>query len=924
MPDNFLHLVAHDVLTRLNGRLENTVVVFPNKRPSGYFLKALESLDKYNGKPPSFYSIEDFIAENSTAKLAQPSELIFTLYKIYLKYYPGTELDAFYGWGNLMLNDFDEIDRYMADAGRLFRNLSAAKDIETYFMKDFALPDEFLKPLNPDDEYYLQQKFIEIWQVYEKCYHDLKAELRKQNLAYNGMNFREVANGFISGKILPTAEKYIFIGFNALSTSEEQLIQHLLNQDKALIYWDADDYFLRNDLENAGYFIRRHMSRIKGYNKQVTTNLLQSGSKNIHIIGAPLLVGQAKTLGTLIKKNKHDQDGTTAIVLADENLLVPVLYALPYRSDELNVTPGFPLHTSGIYTLIKSIFSLHKNYRPATGSFYHKDVIEILSHPLVRNAHELVLAEFTEKIMLNQWIFVNKPELEKIAIDWIPIIFKEITNTGELSNLLFEVIQKIKQQDILIESKDIRAAASFESIILELSAIVEGSDIVISPKSFEKLFKEKVYKEKISFSEDNIDMLQVMGMLETRCLDFETVYISSVNESILPAGGKSPSYIPFDLRKEYGLPTIDEQEHLYAYNFYRLLQRADNIYLLYDSETGSGGNEKSRYLRQIEQFFPDQNPNIHVEIQNYALPLRNQPTKEIIIPKDEKYFKALEKKNETGFSPSFINSYYLCPLQFYFQHILGIPQKEIVTEDLEARHFGTLFHALMEKSYEGLKGEMVTREILASRKDKLTINLGITLEKLHSQKDNILEKNSLLVETVKILAEKALEADMDHAPFKLLEMEQTLHHNIDFNSNGFNQVHLKGQIDRIDEKDGITRIVDYKTGSVKQLEFNFRDPEEVLSKDNKEAFQTLYYSFLYLKNNPGSKLKPALLPLKDVVNGYKNVNENDGILSESDFNLYEEKLKSTILAILDPETPIIQSDDTHLCANCSYKNICLR
>jgi CRISPR/Cas system-associated exonuclease Cas4 (RecB family) len=925
MADTFIHVVAKDVLTRFEGRVENTVVIFPNKRPALYFLRALEQNDRYSGKPPAFYTIDDFISGNSRYKLAESLDLLVILYKIYLKYYPDTDFDSFFGWGNLMLNDYDDIDRYLADAGRLFKNLSAAKDIETYFMKDFSLPDEFLSPLNPHDEYYLQQKFMETWQVYEKCYFELKKELNLRGLAYSGMIYRDFAENISSRQIAPAAVKYIFIGFNALSKSEEQIIGHLVGIDKALIYWDADQNFFNNSRENSGYFIRKHMQQLKGYNPQLFGNQLLTGTKNIRITAAPQQVGQAKALADAIKKDQQaDYSGTTVIVLPDENLLSPLMASLALDNQEVNVTPGYPLTFSNLYGLFQALIKLQENYRPESKSFYLKDVLALFSHPTLRKLFGEAARKNSEFIVLNQLIYIPKHLLEQKEATGLNIFFQPIEDHSRLSAWIVEIIAFISPY-IPEDNQESEALIAFDEIFKSLDALIRSAEIPIGIKAFKRLVREKMGQVKLSHATDQPEALQIMGILETRCLDFDNVYMLSVNEGTLPAPVQNHSYIPFDLRKAFNLPTPDEQDHLFAYNFFRLLPGAKNIHLFYNSETGTGSAEKSRYIRQIEYFLPKENPKINISHHTFTFPLRTQPAKEIVITKDEAFSAALIKKNESGFSPSYIASYFICPLQFYFNHIAGIPQKEEVTEDLEARHFGTLFHALMEQSYKNLKGQTITAAMVSDRKSRLHMDMETALNDLHkSQKEFILQKNSLIVETVKVLAEKTLDADMEYAPFKLIDLEKEIKINIPFSEGGLKNITLKGMIDRIDEKDGVVRIVDYKTGSVKKYEFNLTDPEEMLNKDNKEAFQTIYYSFLYYSEHPGTLLQPVIMPLKEVVKGYKEINKADGNLSEKHFNLFFEKLKSIILAILDPATPMIQTTELNICANCSYRNICLR
>ena len=922
MENSFLHLVVKDILSKYQKGLYNSVVIFPNNRPAQYFAEELKE-QGYTNELPKFYSIETFMEDMAGIKTADPVDLHLILFKIYLKYQPlETDFDAFWGWGSLMLNDFDEIDRYMADPTALFKNLSAVKDLEKYFLQDETMPFEMLPELMPEEEQYLKKRFLDTWETYEKTYFDFKNELLSKNLAYSGMNYRTTAERIQKGDIRKETEGYIFIGFNAISKSEEIIIQKLIDEDKGLIYWDTDIYFIDNEREESGHFIRKSMRQLHGYNEQFINNLILTDKKEIHIIGAPMQVGQAKTLGIEVKKhfeNRHS--GSIAIVLADEKLLTSVLYSLQINNDTLNVTSGNPLKDSALATLISSLTNLINNYQPDSQSFYHKDVLDVLSHTLLQTEKDPAIASLKARIQNEQIIYLPLKEIENDNSEILKRFFREILDTNQLEQYF---------RDVLVEYEKTGATGAeiespITSIVNNLSNLIKTNEIDVNKKTYLRAFKEKLNNITLPSVSENKKDIQLMGMLETRCLDFDTVFMLSVNEGIIPDTKRNRSYIPFDIRKNFGLPTHDEQEGIYAYNFYRLLQKAKDIYLIYNSETGSGGEEQSRYLRQIEYYLPKANPKISIHRRYYGLPLRNHQAKEIVIQKDAAYFEAIATKNQTGLSPTFISSYFICQLQFYFKNILKIPEKETIVEDLEAKHFGTLFHALMERSYDGLKGQTIDKKIIAERKSSLSISMNYVLKKEHGQqKDNILKKNNIVIETVKILAEKVMEADADYAPFSILDMEVTESYKMPFQSNGLNEINLKGIIDRIDEKSGVTRIVDYKTGKVKLNQFNYNEPEEILHKDNKEAFQTLFYGLLYLKNHPGLKLKPSIMPLRDVINGYIDVNSKDGLFDEKSAANFEQKLKSIIRSILDPELQIIQTEDLNICRMCSYKNMCMR
>ncbi len=925
MADSFLHLVVKDILNRTKGDLGKCVVIFPNQRPGLYFKKELE-LTGYKGKYPIVYSIENFIDEHAGSKSMNAIDLILLLFRLYLKHYPESDFESFYGWGTMMLSDYDEIDRYMADPKRLFKNLSAVKDLEKYFLQDESTPFEMLPDLRPEDEQYLKKRFLENWEVYEKVYFDFKSELLSSNLAYTGMNFRKVAEGIESGIIKTDAEKYIFIGFNAISKSEEVIIQKLIDQNKALIYWDGDRYFIDNEREGSGYFIRKSLHRLHGYNNQLFGDQILTGSKDIHIIGAPLRVGQTKVFGTELKKHAEKfMSDSTCVVLLDDDLIVPVLYSISDLEIPVNLSSGYPLRFSVINSLFQNISTLIGNYRKDTQSFYHKDVISVLSHPLIRSQNDNGVSLLLNKIQKEQLIYITQNEVNEVLFldnsSILKLFFRQLQTIDDLHNYFHEILINIRNYSDLesIENE------TFNNILDELKLLIRSNENLITWKMYLRLLKEKIKFSIVGKDDQNLDALQITGMLETRCLDFETVFMLPVNEGIMPETTKNRSYIPYDIRRNFGLPMREEQENIYAYNFYRLLQKAKNIYLVFDSETTSGGDEESRYIKQVEYYLPKANPNIKIHRRFYGLPFKNKIHKEIIIQKGQPFYEMFSAKIETGISPTFISSYFVCPLQFYFKNVLNIPEDESIVEELEAKHLGTLYHNVMDQVYDSLKGVQVDQENLNTKKAALAFTLDKVLSKIYSrQKDNIISKNHILIETVKILAEKTLEADMKYAPFKIIDTEVYSSCEIPYAADGFEILKFKGIIDRIDEKDGVSRIVDYKTGRVKTYNFNYNDPEETLHKDNKEAFQTLFYGMLFLKNNPGAKLRPSILPLREVTKGYINVNEKDGLFGQKESQLFEDKLNTIIHAILDPEIPFSQTEDLMICKNCSYKNICMR
>jgi hypothetical protein len=922
----FLPKVASDCWAKFGPGISQYVFIFPNKRAGGWFLNELSAVVNEPILAPDCLSIEEFIERNSGLKIAEPLQQLLILFQVYRKYQPGEEFEKFYNWGNLILTDFNDIDKYMVNAERLFRNLSAIKELEASDLPE-PLQQEFWETVHDEIPGLLHHRFIELWEVYRQVYYDLKAELSAKGMAYAGMCYREAAERSMRGELAVDAPHYIFVGFNALSKAEETIVATLLNAGKAAIYWDADEYYLDNPREEAGYFIRRAMENLPAHDRLPASKSLETAQKNIHIIGVPLQVGQAKAFGVEMRQFlKPDEHNTTAIVLPDENLLLPILHALPEDTQHLNITAGYPLQHTAVYAFLEAVLSLQHNYHPADLSFYYKDVLLILSHPFIQCRNHEAIAAIIKNIEQYNRVFIRVSELQLEECPLTRIIFRQITDANTLANYFREIICDIKAHSKL-PGNDPVFFSEFERILSYLQSVVANGITDINTNTWVRLYREAVRNAKIPLTEQSENGLQIMGLLETRCLDFDKVFILSVNEGVLPANKKGHSYIPFDLRKAFNLPTADEQDSLYAYYFYRLIQGAKDIYLFYNAETGTKGEEKSRYIRQIEQYLAKANADIQLQYRYYTLPIITREAQPIVIQKDEKFFEEfINRSDKNGISPSLITSYYVCPLQFLFNYTIRLRPLEEVTEEWEASDFGQFFHSLMEEIYKDKIGQLITEDFILEKMqmlDRILRQVFSTYERARTGATQ--DRNSLMVETLKILAEKALEADLEYAPFTLVALEAENKAELEIDNYDYPKVTLLGKIDRIDLKEGQYRIVDYKTGFVDKLSYNYDELSEgnLLNKENKEAFQTLFYSYLFLRNNDQDSITPTLLPLKKVVDGYKEVNVGKAF-DRSEMQKFEIRLKEVIQNILNKEEPIRQTADTMTCRYCDYRHFCLR
>jgi hypothetical protein len=923
LKDTFLHNVASTILGQFGEELANCRIIFPNKRPEYYFQKALIDAAGYSIVQPPVSSIEDFIAEHSSLTLAEPLELLFSLYQIHSRYKPDDDFDKFHSWGSMLLRDYDEIDKYLVKQKGFFGNLTAAKELEATD-QDEELTLQFWSTLAKQDQGRLKEQFMQHWEIFEKIYYDFNAYLLSKNKAYPGMQYREAAEKIAKGEYNKKIRSYIFVGFNALSKAEESIIKTLLKDNKAAIYFDADKYYLENTSEEAGHFIRKSIKNLNISEPGIISDKLGKEAKNITITGVPLTVAQAKVLGSILYDFIPGAQGTTAIIMPDENMLQPLLFALPENVGEVNFTAGYSLNFTPLYQLFESLSSLQENFDPSIQSFFYKDVLAVLSHPFINCREDVSIKTIIEEIEKYQLIYIPRNKLLKNnPCEIIKLMFHAVSTTSQLLNYMERILSNI-EIDLSENEKSIGTfTGAFRTILKKMKELLPEQEFEISMASFWRFFRQFAAQTKIPINEEKPEALQVLGMLESRSLNFDNVFIINVNEGTLPAVSNSHSYIPYDIRKAFGLPVYEEQEALSTYYFYRLLQGAKNIHLLYNSEKGSKGAEPSRYIRQIEYFLKKRNPNIKVERRTFTTPVKSHKITPIEIKKDDLYFAAIEDKSKNGgISPTFISSYYTCALQFMLNYVTKLKPPVEITEELEADRFGTLFHEVMEAVYKEYGGLEITADMIKLQRSRIDHFLNSALTSLHWDAAFYTEKNSLLLETIKVLVNKALDKDQDYAPFYILGMEEKMTFEIELENN--KKINLQGTIDRIDEKNGTIRIVDYKTGNVKYFNFNYNDPEEILTKYNKESFQTIFYSYLYYKNTGKENLRPTILPLKKVNEGYQVINSKEQALKKEELDKFEIKLKEILAGIFNKEMPIRQVEDVAICSYCDYKNICLR
>ncbi|MBL7856685.1 MAG: PD-(D/E)XK nuclease family protein [Cyclobacteriaceae bacterium] len=979
----FLQELAEKVY-REHPKLDVLTFVFPNRRAALYFRKHLTDMLTKPAFAPQMLTVEDFIASYATERVPEKLELIHRLYKSYFEVVnrqadePHESFDQFYFWGEMLLRDFNEIDKYMIDARHLFQDLRQQKELDASF--DFLTDEQrdFLRSFWASFEENLtanKLKFLNVWNELFAVYTHFRAQLQQAGLAYEGMLHRAVALKIQSGEtILPTPgvkPKIIFVGFNALTRAEEVILSSFVDAGCASVYWDMDAYYVNNNTQEAGKFFREYQEHPilkQTFPDSIPANFLRSPEstevKSIKLFGAAQPVGQAKLMAQLLQEQVRMgiNPEETLVVLPDEKLLMPVLHGVAGNINSLNVTMGFPLSSTPMFNLIELLAEMQ--IKRKGDHFNHRQVLAVLGHPYVVAADAAVVQAKRKEILKHNWVNIPKSFLGA-DIPLHRLLFQEVkpesessasTNTSTGAAMIAYLKTIITEIGNLpgLSGFDQEYAYFFLTFLNQLEQVVSDPSSVTRPeksfqtelKSFLRLFRQLVRAQKIPFSGEPLKGLQIMGVLETRNLDFKNVFVLSLNEGAFPSSGNTGSYIPYNIRRAYQLPTVEHQDAMYAYLFYRVLQRAENIFLFYNSETDVlGQGEMSRYLQQL--IFES---GLTIEKHVLDNTIQPRPIEPIRIEKDAGVLTQLAKLNEAngnyrskGISPSALNSYIECRLKFYFSYVERIREADEVEEDLDARVLGTFLHDVMERFYKGIGERKKSKLIEVVDFHDYEITLTQLIDEVFIRTYRLdpggkveYEGQRLIVrEMVRRFAQRIIELDKAYAPFTIEALEQEGMSCVIKLDGVPGYAVLGGKIDRVDKKDNVIRIVDYKTGKDK-LDFkNVASLFERSKSRNKAAFQTLVYALLYKeaslslgKEEKTPRLVPGLMSRmnlfdEDITFGLKMDNEYVHDVAEllPEFQL---RLKELVEEIFDPAISFDQTTETDNCKYCPYREICYR
>jgi len=891
-------------LTNHSFEMESLTVVLPNKRARVFLLEELKQTIQSNSFAPRIISIEDFIQEIASIRTLDSIELLFEFYSVYLSITNKNEeqsFEQFSNWGKTLLQDFNEIDRYLLSPNHVFSYL---KEIEAIKRWNLELQDKTR----------LIENYLQFWDNMPLYYDSFYKHLLNKGIGYQGLIYREAVENLNHFSNTIGNHHFIFAGFNALNKAEEMIFQHLLSIEKATVLWDAEETFLNDPYHDAGLFARKIKKSWPFYKNNPYQWIFNEFKepKNIQIMGTPKTIGQAKLAADIIQTIADQQPlEKVAIVLGEENILIPLLNSLPNSVSHLNITMGYSGKNNPAQLLLSKLFKMHQNaFKRSQSSyvFYYKDVLEVLQNPLVEpfvNAKTLV-----NQINQYNYTFISHVKLVEMynqSNSFFQLLFEKWpANTVQILDTLATVLLQIKQFLQSEDSKD-KITNSFVyaifKIINKLSTYCSEHNYITSIEGLHGLYKQIIDLAEVSFEGEPLQGLQIMGVLESRVLDFETVIITSMNEGVFPAGKSQNSFIPLDVKRELGLPTFKEKDAIYTYHFYHLLQRAKNIYLLYNTESeGIDAGEKSRFITQLEV---EKQPNHVLSHQIYNAILPEKAHELMVVQKSELVMERLREMAENGFSPSTLTTYIRNPMQFYFQRILRISETEEVEENIAINTLGTIIHAALEVLYKPYMNTFLSISNVENMLKIADSEVFKQFKTVYKEGEITKGKNLLAFEVAKrnvynfLQLEKRL-LEQDDA-VKVLFLEKNFEAVLQDVRLPF-PIKIKGNVDRIELRNGKLRIIDYKTGKVEQNGLaiqNWNGLTDDIKHD--KIIQLLCYAFMVQAEFPNTEMEVGIISFKNLKAGFMPFQIKEGrevILNEVDDSVLED-FKTELIELLN-------------------------
>lgn len=957
--NTFLHYVAKDIIQKYGNNLSKIAVVFPNKRASLFLNNELARLTDKPIWSPAYITISELFRQHSELQTANPQKLVCVLYRVFQKVTGSNEsLDHFYGWGQLMITDFDDIDKNMADADKVFANLS---DYHEFDDVSYLTPEQeeilkrFFSNFSSEHNSELKKRFLNIWSNFREIYHSFNETLAEEGLAYEGQLYRKVVE---EGCLDLKYDKYLFVGFNMMQKVEQELCNKLQKEGKAAFYWDFDKYYLNpkkqgiNMSSGAGHYISQYLeyypNELDNVDEEIYDNLAKN--KDISYVSATTENIQARYISKwLLEKERYKAGKRTAIVLADESLLQTVIHCIPKEVEKVNITTGYPLAQSPITGLVKQLISLQTlGYRKDLDKYRLHWVQILLHHPYIKYISEKS-QEIFDDLNSQKTFYLSKEQLGKD--DNLKLLFSnaysnddsKLTTNSKLLHWIIDVLRIVgtgiglaeESNDPLAEESIFRMYTLLNSMV----ALVDDNELDVDLITLEKLINQVVQSTSIPFHGEPAEGIQIMGVLETRNLDFDHVIVLSCNEGKLPKGINDNSFIPYAIRRAYGLTTIDNKVSIYSYYFHSLLQRAGDITLVYNNATSDGQTgEMSRFMLQLMVESGHKINKLNIVAQQtpqHSLPEGIKKTPEIM--------NIINEINRL--SPTAINTYIRCQLRFYYRYLQRIKEPENDDNEMNNAFFGSIFHRVAELFYEPYyKNKQLIQKEDIDRALKNKALIDACVEQAFREilfkvsKNTHVEYNGLQLINRQVIKDyfiKQLKIDQQLCPFRIRGLEKSVYE--DFDIKGTRIVKIGGSIDRLDElerpgKQPVIRVVDYKTGTnnstnVKSLEEVFTD--ENLKNHTDYYLQAMLYSLIVRdQSKENLPVSPALVFIQkqgtDNADCTLRINKEpiEDIATYSDE--YREGLINVVSDIFNPELTLQPTEDINRCASCPYKALCMQ
>lgn len=967
---SFLEYIAEDIIAKHGTDFSDVTIVFPNKRAS---LFMSEILAMKAGRPiwsPAYITISDLFRSQTKTVVADPVKLVCELYKVYSEYHGSAELtlDKFYGWGQLMIADFDDIDKNMADADAVFSNITAFHELEgkiEFTPGQREAIERFFNVMLDDDNSKIKGKFLKVWNSLAAIYHRFNERLAGEGLAYEGALYRKVVEG---GQLNLGSGKYIFVGFNVVQEVESRLFSMLKDEGRALFYWDYDNFFMpeANSVANeAG----RHISQLKEkFANELTpdrTDIFDAmrGEKNVKFVSAPTENIQARYVHQWLKEDKRMEQGrSTAIVMCDETLLQTIIHCLPEDIPAVNVTTGYPLSQAPVTALVASFLALHSEGYVADGKVFRLRFINaVLSHPYSKYISPGA-RELRSTLNSNHRYFPGVKELvldDGLSLIFSPMEEHEVSHNAQTVRRMAEIVKLVARNFPTDgEYKNGFAAESLfrtYTLLMRIVCLIEDGDLIVTFDTLRRLIMQIIGSTTIPFHGEPAEGVQVMGVLETRNLDFEHVLILSCNEGNMPKGINDASFIPHAIRYGHGLTTIDNKVSVYAYYFNSMIQRCKDVTIVYNNSTEGGKTgEMSRFMLQMMVEKPEAWKLSKTSLSAGQNALVSRPDG---IAKDGKVAEAIDGID--SFSPTAINNYLYCQLRFFYNYVAKLKENDETDDDsIDNRIFGLVFHEASETIYNKVKDGVITRDIIDGLlKDEPGISRAIDeafkkeLFKVGGKSDFKPKYNGMQLinkEVIRQYIEGLLRLDRELTPFTIMGLESDVCEDITINTaNGERKIKVGGRIDRIDkvkyeEKDNgnwkeTIRVVDYKTGA-KGITVPLSGVDDVFDATAKRDshrdyyLQAMLYSLLVSRKHTygNTPVSPALLFIQhsraDDTNPtiyFKDKRTKEYISDIAEFDgAFMENLKRVMGEILDTSTMFMPTEDRTRCTFCPYCKLC--